>query len=55
MDKNAFCMTISSPDTKHQISLEFGALGIKLADMTQIHVIYLIKKNLKVGRTLSHT
>ena len=46
MDANAICITTSNADTKHQISLEYGVLGMKLADMTCIYVMYLhIKKN----------
>ena len=45
MDANAICITTSNADTKHQISLEYGVLGMKLADMTCIYVMYLhIKK-----------
>jgi hypothetical protein len=45
MDENAIGIIMSNADTKHQISFESGALGMKPADMTYTHVTYLHTEN----------
>jgi len=45
MDENGTGITTSNSDAKHQISFESGVPGMKIADMTCIHVTYLHTEN----------